>query len=52
MPVIEGWGSPHRVRSVVKKIGEDNQKVRKTGRVVSQVLAPGPKHDKIGHNEL
>jgi hypothetical protein len=44
---IEGWGSPNCVWSNVKKIGEDNWKVRKTGWVVSQALAPRPKHDKI-----
>jgi hypothetical protein len=44
---IGGWGSPSHVPSVVQKIREDNQKVGKTGRVVSQVLALRPKHNKI-----
>ncbi len=42
MHVIEGWGNPSHVRSVVEKIGEDNQKVGKTDRTVSQVPAFGP----------
>jgi hypothetical protein len=47
MLAIERWGSPSYIWSAVKKIGEDNEKARKTSRVISQVLAPGPKHDKI-----
>jgi hypothetical protein len=31
----------------VKKGGEYNQKVGKVGRVISQMLTPRPKHDKI-----
>jgi hypothetical protein len=47
MPIVEGWGSPSHLRSVVQKIREDNQKVGKTSRVISQVLALRPKHNKI-----
>jgi len=31
MLAIEGWGSPNHIRSVIEKIGEDNQKVGKIG---------------------
>jgi hypothetical protein len=31
----------------VKKIGENNQKAKKTNQVVNQAPAPGPEHDKI-----
>jgi len=31
----------------MKKIGENNQKVGKISRFVSQSFAPNPKHDKI-----
>jgi len=30
IPAIEGWDSLNRVQSDVEKIGEDNQKARKT----------------------
>jgi len=47
MPIVEGWGSPSHLRSVMQKIREDNQKVGKTSQVISQVLALRPKHNKI-----
>jgi hypothetical protein len=31
----------------MKKIGEDNQKVKKIGQIVNQVTTLEPKHDKI-----
>jgi hypothetical protein len=46
MPTIEGWGNSSRVRSVVEKTGENNQKAGNIGRVVSQVPTLGPKHEK------
>jgi len=39
--------SPSHVWNIMKKIGEDNQKVDKTNWVISQALALGLKHDKI-----
>jgi hypothetical protein len=30
MHAIEGWGNPSHVQSVVEKIGENNQKAKKT----------------------
>jgi hypothetical protein len=33
--VIEGWGSLNHIQSAMEKNGEDNQKVKKVGRVVS-----------------
>jgi hypothetical protein len=47
MPTIEGWGNPSHVQNVVEKTREDNQKVGKTNRIISQTFAPMPKHDKI-----
>jgi hypothetical protein len=47
LPKIEGWGSPSRVQNNIKKLRENNQKVGKISQIVSQVLAPGPEHDKI-----
>jgi hypothetical protein len=47
MPTIEGWDNPSHVQSIVEKTKEDNQKVGKTNRTISQTLAPRPKHDKI-----
>jgi hypothetical protein len=44
---IEGWGSPSRIWSVVKKNGEDNQKVGETNWTVNQAPTLRPKHDKI-----
>jgi hypothetical protein len=44
---IEGWGNISRIWNVVQKIGEDNQKAKKIGRVVSQMPTPGPKQDQI-----
>jgi hypothetical protein len=44
---IEGWGSPSHVQSVVQKIREDNQKVRKTSWNVSQMPTLGLEHEKI-----
>jgi len=32
---IEWWGSPNRVRNIVEKNGEDNQKVGNTSRTIS-----------------
>jgi hypothetical protein len=47
MLIIEGWGSPSCVQSVMKKTREDNQKVGEIGQIVNQTFAIGPKHDKI-----
>ncbi len=44
---IEGWGSPSRVWNAMKKIREDNQKAKKIGQIVNQVITLEPKHDKI-----
>jgi hypothetical protein len=44
---IEGWGSLSRVRNVVQKIGENNQKAKKIGRNVSQTPTLTVKHDKM-----
>jgi len=44
---IEGCGSISYIRSVVKKIGEDNQKVGKIGQIISQMHALRLEHDKI-----
>jgi len=46
-PTIEGCDSLNHIQNVVDKIGEDNQKVEKFGRVISQVPTLGLKHDKI-----
>jgi hypothetical protein len=46
-PAIEGCGCMSCIRSVVKKIGEDNRKVGKIGRTISQVHALRLEHDKI-----
>jgi len=35
MPTIEGWGNPSHVRNVVKKNGQNNQKVRKISQTIS-----------------
>jgi hypothetical protein len=43
-------GSPRHVQSVVEKIGESNQKVRKIGQIINQILALRPKHDKFKHD--
>jgi hypothetical protein len=45
--VIGGCGSSNYVQSDVKKIGQNNQKVRKVSRATSEMLAPGLEHDKI-----
>ncbi len=45
--VIGGCGSLNYVQSDVKKIGQNNQKVRKVSRAISEMLALGPEHDKI-----
>jgi len=47
---IEGWGSLSHVRSVMQKIEEDNWKVGKISRAISQTPAPRLKHDKIWHD--
>ncbi len=47
MFAIEGWGCPSHIRSVMQKFGENNQKVGKISRVVSQTFTLEPKHDKI-----
>jgi hypothetical protein len=47
MLAIEGCGSPSSIQSAVKKNGKDNWKVEKIGRVVNQMPALGPEHDKI-----
>ncbi len=48
--IIEGWGSPNHVWSVVQKIRENNQKVRKSSRVVTKHLPLGQNMIKSGHN--
>jgi len=47
MPTIKGWGSPSHVRNAMQKTKENNWKVRKTSRTISQMPTPRPKHDKI-----
>jgi hypothetical protein len=47
MHAFEGWGSSSRVRSVVQKTKENNQKVRKISWAINQAPTPRPKHDKI-----
>jgi hypothetical protein len=47
MLAIEGWGSPSHVQNVVQKTREDNQKVGKIVRVISQACALRPEHNKI-----
>ncbi len=47
MLIIEGWGNPSRVWSVVQKIREDNRKARKAYWAISQVFILGLEHDKI-----
>jgi len=46
-PTIEGCGSPSYIWSVMEKIREDKWRVGKIGWAISQVPAPGPKHDNI-----
>ncbi len=36
MHTIEGWGSSSRIRSVMEKTRETNQKFKKIGRIVSK----------------
>jgi hypothetical protein len=45
--LIRSMGCVHTHPSIVEKTREDNQKVVKIGRIINQVLAPSPKHDKI-----
>jgi hypothetical protein len=45
--VIERCGNSSYIQSIVEKIGEDNQKVKKTSQVINQVFTLRPKHDKI-----
>jgi hypothetical protein len=47
IPTIKNWGSPNCVWNVMEKIGEDNWKAWKIGRIVSQTPALGLEHDKI-----
>ncbi len=47
MLTIEWWGSPSHIQSVVEKIGEDNWKAENINQIISQMFAPGTKHDKI-----
>jgi hypothetical protein len=47
MLTIEGWCSPNCIQSVMQKIGKHKKKTEKIGQVISQTLAPKPKHDKI-----
>ncbi len=47
MPTTKERGSPSCIQNVVRKIGEDNQKVGKTGQVISQTPTLRIKHDKI-----
>jgi hypothetical protein len=50
---IEGWGSLSNVRSVMKKVGKENWKVRKIGQAINQAHAPKPEYDiKFEHNGL
>jgi hypothetical protein len=44
---IQGCGSLKHIHSIVEKIREDNQKVGKTDRTISQTFTQIPKHDKI-----
>jgi hypothetical protein len=44
---IEGWDNPSHIQNIMKKIEKNNQKVEKVDRIVSQVLNPRLKHDKI-----
>jgi len=44
---IEGCGSLSHVQNVVEKTREDYQKVGKISRIVNQVFASRPEHDKI-----
>jgi len=46
-PGIEGCDNLKHIWSDVEKIGENNQKVGKIGRTISQMFTLGPKHDKI-----
>jgi len=46
-PTIEGCGSSSYIWSVMEIIGEDNWKVGKIGRTISQAPTPRPEHDKI-----
>jgi len=46
-PIIGGCGSPNYVQNDVEKIGQNNQKVRKDGRAISEMFAPWLEHDKI-----
>jgi hypothetical protein len=45
---IEKCDSPNHIQSVVKKIGEYNQKVGKTSQAIHQTLAPRPKLWQMG----
>jgi hypothetical protein len=47
IPTIERCGSPSCVQSVVEKNGENNQKPRKIGQILSQVPTLKLKYDKI-----
>ncbi len=47
IPTIEEWGNPNHIRSIWKKIKENNQKVGKINWYVNQVPTFGPKHNKI-----
>jgi hypothetical protein len=42
MLAIEGWGSPNHVQNGMQKTSEDNRKVGKTSRVISQAHAYRP----------
>jgi hypothetical protein len=48
MLTIEGWGNPRHIQSDVQKIREDNRKVGKIGRTISQPPTPGLEHDNLG----
>jgi hypothetical protein len=38
-PIIGGCGSPNYVQNDVEKIGQNNKKVRKDGRAISEIQA-------------
>ncbi len=47
IPTIEGCYNLSHIRNVMEKDGEDNRKVGKASWIITQMLAPKLKHDKI-----
>jgi hypothetical protein len=45
---IERFDSPNHIQSIVKKIGEYNQKVGKTSQAIHQTPTPRPKLWQMG----